>query len=258
MAKLVFVLLDGLSHAAAQSQMCYLRLLQNAGLARAFCLRSQMPPLSRPVYATLLTGLTPLQHGILRNEDIRPAPKPNIFTMLKQANLHVCAAAYSWFYELCEGMPFDPLRNRFWHSKKSIIPEAVFYHRDDYPDAELFADAEALRQQANPDFMLVHCMGIDWAGHSRGGDSNEYRAAASNTDALLAFYAPLWLADGYSLLIASDHGMGADGTHYSLEDSVMNVPLWLVGKDWPSSENPAQTDIAGVVARFFGLGSKIG
>lgn len=255
MKKLIFVLLDGLNYETAMTRMCYLQSVREQGQAQIFCVRSQLPPLSRPVYATFLTGLPPAEHGIIRNYDRRKISRFNILSHLAQSGKKVCAAAYAWFYELCEGTPFNPAQNRLWQSE--LFNSAIFYHTDSYPDAELFADAEALRLTSSPHLLLVHSMGIDWAGHCNGGKSPQYQEAASNADSLLALYAPTWIDDGYELLVASDHGMNADGSHYSSEDCVMNVPLWLVGKNWTRRDKIAQTDIAGEIASFFGLESEI-
>lgn len=256
MPKLVFVLLDGLNYATAARHMCYMRALFQAGNAAFFCLHSQLPPLSRPVYATLLTGLAPLQHGILCNDDHRTAPSPNIFTTLAESGLRICVGAYAWFYELCQGEIFIPSAHRLWQPAAGPIQAGMFYASDNYPDAELFADCEALRKQYEPDFLLVHSMGIDQVGHCHGGDSPEYAAAAAQADALLAAYVPIWRHAGYDLLVCSDHGMAAGGSHYACERSVMDVPLWLAGENWNNWNDrcaPAQTDIAAMTTAFFGL-----
>lgn len=196
-----------------------------------------------------------MQHGILRNEDCRQAPEPNLFSQLAQARFCVCAAAWAWFFELSQGIPFDRARHRFWHSNAGPIHNGVFYASDAYPDAELFADAEGLRKKYAPDFLLAHSMGIDRAGHEHGGNSDEYNMAASAADSLLAQYMPVWLAEGYSIIIASDHGMDDDGSHYSKSGAVLHTPLWLAGAKWPQVKQVKQTDICRLIANMFGLNS---
>lgn len=240
--------------AAARAHMRFMAALCAAGKAALHETSSQMPPLSRPVYATLLSGLPPFAHGILRNEDARPLGGRNVFAALTSAGYIVAAAAYAWFYELCSGETFDPMRHRILFDSGGPIAHGIFYENDAYPDDALFADAEWLRRSCAPDFLLAHSMGIDCAGHAQGGQSAAYYAAASRADALLARYLPHWLSDGYAAIVLSDHGMDANGAHYSTEDCVMRVPVWLAGANWPVFDSFGQTDIPRIIAARFGLG----
>ncbi len=256
MKKLIFVLLDGLHFTAAESHMCYMRMLRETGRARFSCLRASLPPVSRPIYATLLTGKPPVEHGILRNEDISKISDSNIFSMLAKTGFRVATAAYSWILELFLGKPFVPCLHRFWQAPDGPIHNGLFYHCDAYPDAELFADAEYLWRHAKTDFLFVHSMGIDWAGHLYGGESPEYKRAVNAADSLLATYCPHWLEKGWTIIITSDHGMDAEGNHYSTENCVLNVPLWLIGTDLPDLEICTQTDFLRYVAQLFEIPQK--
>lgn len=246
MAKIIFILLDGLGYATAKACMCHLQALVIAGKAGFLRMQAQLPPLSRPIYATLLTGLVPLEHGILTNADQRPLQAPTIFDLALEQGLVTAAAAYSWFLELSVDAAFAP-QLRYWRDPASRIQHGIFYSQDCYPDAELFADAEFLRREYAPHLLLAHSMGIDYAGHLAGCNSLEYQKAVAQADQLLAQYCPKWLACGYDLLICSDHGMAANGLHYSLSPDVLNVPCWLVGPGWPKLERLAQTDIASLI-----------
>ena len=94
MPRVVFVLLDGLAAATARRCMSYMQSLADAGLARHTELQGELPPLSRPIYATLLTGLRPAQSGIMHNDDARLCPAPTIFSRAQAAGLTTAAAAY--------------------------------------------------------------------------------------------------------------------------------------------------------------------
>ena len=54
MARLILVLLDGLRAAAADSHMGFMAALTEHGDARRLTLDCALPPLSRPLYATLI------------------------------------------------------------------------------------------------------------------------------------------------------------------------------------------------------------
>ena len=253
MSRLVFVLLDGLGAGAAATHMSFLAALTAGGHARHTELMAELPPLSRPIYATLLTGMTPLETGILRNEDARLAPAPTLFARARAAGLTTAAAAYHWMSELCNGAPFVPGRDRLCDDASLPISHGLFYSEDAYPDAELFRDAEALRQRFTPDLLLVHSMGIDFAGHTAGAGSAAYREAVRAADALLALHVPAWLAWGASVLVTSDHGMDADASHSDATDAARRVPFWLVGAPQDAPLPSRQADIAPLAARLLGI-----
>lgn len=253
MSRLVLVLLDGLAASAAAAHMSYLAALTRAGKARHTGLMAELPPLSRPVYATLLTGKTPLETGIVRNDDARVSPAPTLFARAREAGLVTAAAAYHWISELCNRAPFSSGRDRFCDDGALPIGHGLFYSEDAYPDAELFRDAEALRLRYAPDLLLVHSMGIDFAGHAAGADSPAYRAAVRAADALLAASVPAWLDWGASVIVTSDHGMDADGSHSDATETARRVPFWLAGAP-PDAPLPArQPDIAPLAARLLGI-----
>ena len=122
------------------------------------------------------------------------------------------------------------------------------------PDDHLFADAEVLRQRHEPDFLLVHSMGIDNAGHRHGGASPAYRTAVRRADALLAMHLPLWLGADYSVIVTSDHGMGDDGMHGGSTVEETDVPFWLFGTGRSSGDiHLRQTEIAGTACAILGV-----
>ena len=253
MSRLVFVLLDGLAAAPAATHMSFLAALTEAGKARHTELASELPPLSRPLYATLLTGKTPVETGILRNGDARLAPAPTLFTRAREAGLATAAAAYHWMSELCNRAPFLPGRDRLTDDPGLPISHGLFYSEDSYPDAELFRDADALRQKFAPDLLLVHSMGIDYAGHTAGVASRAYREAVRAADALLATAVPAWLAWGASVIVTSDHGLDADGSHCDATDAARRVPFWLLGASGDLHLPARQADIAPLAARLLGI-----
>lgn len=254
MSRLVFVLLDGLGAAAARRCMSYLRALTQAQQARYTEMEAELPPLSRPLYATLLCGLSPVQSGILRNDDARLCPAPTIFQRARAAGLDTAAAAYCWISELCNRAPFAPERDRLTDDPALPVSHGLFYSQDAYPDDELFRDAEALRLRHKPDLLLVHSMGVDFAGHTAGADAAAYREAARTADSLLARYLPRWLEAGYAALITSDHGMDADCAHYDDTEQTRRVPLWLAGRAWKNLPLPArQSQVADLMLAVLGL-----
>lgn len=164
MARVCLVLLDGLNAATARRCLTVLRALEEADKARYTELDCALPPLSRPLYVTLFSGLTPVQSGILRNDDPSPCPAPTIFSLARDAGLVTAAAAYHWVHELCNGTPYDPALHRLTDDPALPIGHGLFYDQDAYPDQALFADAACLCRRHAPDLLLAHSMGVDYAG----------------------------------------------------------------------------------------------
>ncbi len=232
--RLVLVIADGLRADVAEQAMGYLWALVEAGLATAGRYRCALPSISRPLYATLLTGRLPVQHGIVTNDAVQHAG-PTLLHDAHAAGLRSAVVAYHWFYELLSGQPFDPLRHRRALPAGAGVVDATWYFDDAYPDSHTFADAEDLRLRADPDLLLVHPMGPDDTGHHHGGDSDAYRLCARRLDGLLAHTVPTWHAAGYDVLLTSDHGMNRDRMHGGDEPTERAVPfVWL-----PQPQRPA-------------------
>ncbi|MDR1658828.1 MAG: alkaline phosphatase family protein [Desulfovibrio sp.] len=244
----IFVLLDGLGVDTARRCMSCLAALVEAGAARYGELTAVLPPLSRPVYASLLSGRTPAANGILHNDNASLCPAATIFHDARRHGLVTAAAAYSWMSELCNRAPFAAERDRFTNDISLPISHGFFYSSEAYPDDELFRDAEWLRQKFSPRLLLIHCMGIDYAGHRHGAGSTAYRDAARAADGLLARYLPTWVEAGYAALVTSDHGMGDEKSHCDTTYEARRVPLWCIGaaRDCPLPRR--QTEIAGMIS----------
>ena len=202
--KVILVILDGLNFQVAEECLGFLMGHVEQGSARLFKLRCELPSLSRPLYETILTGVTPLEHGVINNNVIRLSNQTSVFSLARKAGKKTAAAAYSWISELYNRAPFNPVTDRQVIDEELIIQYGLYYWEDHYPDSHLYADAEHLRVQYNPDFMLVHPMNIDDQGHKHGLLASQYRNVAAKSDQLLSLYLPAWLQAGYQVMITSD------------------------------------------------------
>ena len=134
MKRFLFIVLDGLGVDAARRCMSCLAALDEAGVARYGELTAVLPPLSRPVYASLLSGRTPAANGILHNGDTSLCPTATIFHDARRHGLVTAAAAYFWMSELCNRSPFAAERDRFTNDASLPISHGLFYSSDAYPD----------------------------------------------------------------------------------------------------------------------------
>jgi predicted AlkP superfamily pyrophosphatase or phosphodiesterase len=245
MNRLAFVLVDGLRDDTARRCMGYLLALQEAGRARWSTLRCELPSLSRPLYATVISGRRPVDHGILSNDNVGVRLDDTLFDDVHARGGTSAVAAYDWFHELLAGERFAPARHRTAACASRGVVAGSWYFEDEYPDSHLLADAEDLRRRHAPDLLFVHPMGLDNAGHVHGGESSAYDLAARKLDMQLALLLPQWLADGYDVVLTSDHGMSADRMHGGGATEERAVPfVWLPCRDdaalepaaWPANQ----------------------
>jgi predicted AlkP superfamily pyrophosphatase or phosphodiesterase len=255
-AKVILVILDGLRFDVAQTSMGFLGHLVETAQASFYKVQAELPTLSRPLYEVLLTGTPVSVNGITANEVARLSNQPSLFHLATQQGLTTAAAAYHWFSELYNQAPFDRFADREQHNVNLPIQHGKFYWEDGYPDSHLFADAEVLRQDWHPDFMLVHPMGLDETGHRFGGESKAYRDRAIATDSLLAQFLPRWISAGYSILLTADHGMNLDGQHGGTLPDVREVPLLCTGQEFTPGaylEEISQLAIAPLICQLLAL-----
>lgn len=226
-SKVIFLLLDGLRFDVARVALGYLGHLVEVGQASFYRIQAELPSVSRPVYEVLMTGTPSSVNGITSNHTIRLSNQISLFHLAQRQGQTTAAAAYYFFSELYNSAPFNRMKDREQHDLEQPIQHGRFYWDDRYPDSHLFADAEALRRDYHPDFMVVHPGGIDHAGHQYGGESREYRNQAIAIDDLLAQFLPLWMSD-YQIVITADHGMNADGQHGGTSPAEREVPLFCI------------------------------
>lgn len=253
MTRVVLVVLDGLRLDTARDCLGYLEALVAAGRAGVRALTCELPAQSRPLYETILTGRAPADHGIVSNGIRRRSQGDNLFARCRSAGRTTAAAAYHWVSELYVSTPFDAHRDRVLVDGDGDIAHGLFYWSDDYPDSHLFADAEWLVRARDPDFLLVHPMNVDAAGHRHGGNSAAYRKAARQQGDLLARHLPGWRASGRRVIVMADHGMGDDGDHAGPVPAETAVPFYTLGFTIEAAQDLRQTHVAGLVCALMGI-----
>jgi len=186
----ILVVLDGLNYEVARHAMGHLQAYVGAGRAALYKLECELPALSRPLYECILTGVTPIDSGIVHNNVSRLSNQRSIYHYATAAGLKTAAAAYHWVSELYNRSPFVAARDRHTDDPNLPIQHGHFYWNDHYPDSHLFADAENLRLRHAPNFLLVHPMNIDDAGHKHGLDTSQYRNRAPSAERTLPRFIP--------------------------------------------------------------------
>ncbi|WP_085596825.1 MULTISPECIES: alkaline phosphatase family protein [unclassified Pseudomonas] len=251
----ILVVLDGLNHQVARHAMGHLQAYVGAGRAALYQLECELPALSRPLYECILTGVPPIDSGIVHNQVSRLSTQRSLFHYARAAGLGTAAAAYHWISELYNRTPFNAARDRHTVAPELPIQYGHFYWSDHYPDSHLFADAEDLRLRHAPNLLLVHPMNIDDAGHKHGLDSAQYRNSARSADIILADYLQGWLDAGYQVLVTADHGMNADRSHNGLLPEEREVPLFVIGEAFSldPGATPKQAELCGTICQLLGV-----
>lgn len=225
---LVLVIVDGMKNQVARERLGFAESMVEQGLALRATARSVLPSLSRVCYEAIFTGTEPMVNGILTNETVRRSKEESIFDVLRNQDRTSGVFGYHWISELYQSAPFNPIRDRDIRKYDHGITYGRFYFEDDYPDSHLYAEAEALRQDVHPDLLVIHSMNVDLAGHRHGSDSPEYAGSVIRVDTILATLVPQWLADGYQVVITSDHGMDAMGYHGGTLSDHRTVPVYII------------------------------
>ena len=253
--KVILVILDGLNAQVANECMGFMEALRAQGIATRYQISCELPSMSRPLYEAILTGVTPVVSGIVHNHVTRNSNQQSIFSLARRAGLTTAAASYHWISELYNRSPYDAIRDRHTSDESLLIQHGCFYHADHYPDDHLFLDAEWLRHQHDPDFLLVHPMNIDNAGHKEGLDSSHYRNTTRKADMILSDYLPQWIEAGYQILITADHGMNNDRSHGGTLPEEQQVPLFVIGSAFSHQATckPSQTDLCGTICELLGI-----
>ena len=237
MNKVILILSDALRYDAAVAGMSYLGHLIESRLASLYKVIGELPSMSRPMYETIHTGLPVYEHGVVSNIVVRRSTKPNIFDSAVRVGKTTAAAAYFWFSELYNRAPYDHINDREVDDASLLIQHGRFYFTDEYPDVELFATAGMLVRKFTPDYLLLHPMGMDYAGETYGANSSEYRRQAIRQDMLLAILIQEWMQIGYNILLTGDHGITADKLHGGTTPDVREVPLYLIRPGVPGLGN---------------------
>ena len=257
MGKVILVLLDGCGYEVASELLGCVEGLLDSRPGAKYRVQASIPSLSRPAYQTILTGLPPHEHGVWSNQDHRISVPDNVFTLCRTNGLNTAAAAYHWGSELYSRTPFDPHSDRIQLGSTGAIANGLFYFEDGYPDTHVYADGEFLRRTFQPDFLLLHSMNIDDAGHGHGSASAQYRRAVLAVDSILADLLPTWLHDGHSVVITADHGMDEMGMHGGTTQAHREVPLYVFADEVrPGRHTDAsisQLSIAPLLCRLLGL-----
>jgi predicted AlkP superfamily pyrophosphatase or phosphodiesterase len=233
-----FDLVDGL---AAYAKLA-LPLLSQAvmeGRLKQFVVEASVPTISYPNYATIISGLDPKDHELIDNDHRRRLTSDHFFKRLHRDGMTSAVVGFHWWEDLLGG----------------DLPPSKLYEGEDTPDHWVFEQAEVIATGLHPDFLLVHPMGVDWAGHVYGGQSSEYLAAATRIDREIHDFWKWWQLRMKGLLvIGADHGMGP-GHHHDGNSLREQQVLYFVDSDGhPNVDLRRQSQVQNLLSMLMGEG----
>src|SRR5690349_11096083 len=126
MSKVILVLSDALRYDVAKANMGFLGHLVESRQASLYKITGELPSMSRPMYETIHTGVPSNEHGIVANSVSRLSKMPNVFQAVKSAGKVTAAAAYSWYSELYNRVPYDPIDDKEVDDAKLAIQHGRF------------------------------------------------------------------------------------------------------------------------------------
>ena len=85
MDKTIFVLLDACQYEAASKYLGYLEHMIDYNKGAKYKVLGELPSLSKPMYATLFTGLPVCKHGVTCNEVGGVLPYDSVFSLCRKA-----------------------------------------------------------------------------------------------------------------------------------------------------------------------------
>ena len=106
--KVILVIIDGAGYSACQQECGYLEGLVELGRAKRWKMKTALPSISAPLYETIHTGVSPIEHGIGCNQSVRASTFPNIFKSTVSAGKRTATVSHSYFFTLYSGENYDP------------------------------------------------------------------------------------------------------------------------------------------------------
>ncbi|MCC0078832.1 MAG: alkaline phosphatase family protein [Rhodobacter sp.] len=243
--KLLLIILDGVPYANWRRYFGCLEGWVQSGEARVWKMRASLPSMSGPCYASIHSGVSPQEHGVLTNAHIFRVQKPDIFSQVRKAGGVTGAVTHSWWSEFFNRAPFDFVRDIEYDEPDSdSINHGRFHTMSGYDhknqatpsDVDLFATLTSLCARFGLTYGILHTCTLDSMGHRFGHDCAEMDHACALLDAMLAKFLPAWIAMGYEVIVTADHGQSLRGHHGGTGEDQQDFALYYFGQ----AEGPAR------------------
>jgi hypothetical protein len=241
--RVLLVSVDGLAPRVLDaSEAPFLSRLAREG-TRARAAETVVPSITMTAHATLLSGLSPSEHGVSWNR-YQPWSRvrvPTVFAFCAEA--HLRCGLFAGKSKLAHFAEDEPGVERF--------------RRGSETEQVLALAAEYLRER-DPDLVVVHLAEVDLVGHAEGWGSDAQIREIGRVDAALARFLPVVREASprpFALLLTADHG-GRGRGHGSGHPDDVAVPWLLYGDGIPAGLELARAhalDAAPTLLSLLGL-----
>ncbi len=173
------------------------------------------PSLTFPNHWTLVTGLFPEHHGIVRNSFYDPVRKETYSYKESKTNADGTWYGGTPLWSLAEGQGMRAA-SFFWPGSEAEVagerPDDYVHFLDTLPDEQRIDQVITWLQlppAQRPHLITLYYSNTDHAGHNYGPDSPEVREAVRHVDALMGDLRKRLDATGLpvNMVVLADHGM---------------------------------------------------
>jgi len=245
--KLLLIILDGVPYRNWRRLFGNLEGWVQSGEARIWRMRAVLPSTSASCYASIHTGVTPQEHHIWDNADIRRLEHPDIFSEATKAGLKTGAVTHSYWSEFFNRAPFDVVRDIEYDEPEGPITHGRFHTMRGYghsnqmtpSDYDLFGTLTRLCEVKGIDYGILHTCTLDSMGHRFFHDCEEMDNACFQIDGILAPFIHRWRNAGYEVIVTADHGQDDRGHHGGTGELQQDVALYYFG----AAKGPTKTEV---------------
>ena len=238
MTKLLLIIIDGVPYRNWRRLFGNLEGWVAQGAARVWRMRAVLPSTSASCYASIHTGVPPQMHRVWGNEAVYRLRQPDIFSELSKAGRRTGAVAHSFWSELFNRAPFDPVRDIEYDEASGPIHHGRFHTMTGYgqtnqmtpSDVDLFATLTRLCEVKGLDYGLSHSCTLDSIGHRFFHDCAEMDNACYMMDAMLAPFLHRWREAGYEVIVTADHGQDGRGHHGGTGELQQDFAFYYFGE----------------------------
>lgn len=242
--KVLLIIIDGQPWRSARRLNGNLEGWVQSGAARVWKMRSVLPSVSGCCYASIHTGVSPKEHGIVSNEAPFRLRQVDIFSQVKSAGGVTGAVTHSLWseyfnrpWDFVRDIEYDDPEGPISHGRFHTMSGASKFNNMTPCDADLFATLSMLVERFGIDYGIYHSCTLDSLGHRLGHDNADMDGACSKLDGMLAHFLPLWLKAGYEVAVTSDHGQTDRGHHGGRENAQQDVAFyWFGGGEGPGED----------------------
>ena len=224
--RVIIVVLDGLRPDAIDAfDLSNIRAMALNG-ASTMCARTVSPSCTWPAMTSLLSGVSPETHGIVRDSAHVPKPKTPLLPLPRLLSRAGCPSAV-----FMRGLP------ALYRGTARLIAKRLGFGEAHFAGATaqevLMSASNALRTQERGLFVM-HWADADQAGEGHGWMTHEYGDACRRLDSGVGLLMKLtsFSTDPRTLVIAlADHGGGGVTVNDHAEEHPLNwtIPIMLAG-----------------------------